>query len=227
MKPIIPLLLTALFAAGCVNLKTRSDLRGQGDAEPQRQTVRQQREQAREYVEPKPVAAVARAEEYDEQMRALNGRIDAVENHLSQVNAAQAGEKQSVTEMAKYTDKKFLAYEEELKKLEARVAALSEEVARLRAPPAAAAAPKGKTSYDEAESLFEAKKWKEAIVNYQKYRDSNPKGKMYADATYKIGVCFQELKMKDEAKAFFDEVISKFPGSKEAKKAAFRSKSLK
>ena len=33
--------------------------------------------------------------------------------------------------------------------------------------------------------------------------------------------------MKDEAKAFFDEVITKFPGSKEAKKAAFRVKSLK
>ena len=36
-----------------------------------------------------------------------------------------------------------------------------------------------------------------------------------------------ESYLKDEAKVFFDEVITKYPGSKEAKKAAFRSKQLK
>lgn len=233
MKHILNLMIISVMVSGCVGLKTRSELR-EGDSEPQRQTSRQQ---VKEFKEPKQVAAVARAEEYDEQMRQLNGRIDAVENHLSQLNAAQAGEKQSVTEMAKYSDQKFQAYEEELRKLDAKVVALTEELERLKSSSAAAATSSGsagdsgsgksKTAYDEAEAQFGAKKWKEAIVNYQKYRDNSPKGKMYADATYKIGVCFQELKMKDEAKAFFDEVVSKFPGSKEAKKAAFRMKSLK
>ena len=72
-----------------------------------------------------------------------------------------------------------------------------------------------------------SKKWKDAIVVFSKYRDQFPKGKKYADATYKIGVCFQELGMKEEAKPFLEEVVAKFPGTSEAKKASFRLKAPK
>ena len=231
------ILLSACFAfTGC--LKTVNDIRSEGgDLEEQKQTASQQRaERTREVVvkEVPKAAATARLEEYDEQVRNLNGRMDALENHLAQNSAAAQGEKASVTEMAKYTDKKFSAYEEELKTLEAKLAELTAEVERLKSQPAAAsaapaanAAKSSKTAYDDAEELFSGKKWKEAIVNYQKYRDQNPKGKMYAESTYKIGVCFQELKMKDESKAFFEEVTAKFPSSKEAKKASVRLKQLK
>jgi TolA-binding protein len=228
------ILLSACFAVtGC--LKTVNDIRsedGSSSAEEQKQTASQQRAEKTVVVKEAPkAAATARFEEYDEQIRNLNGRMDTLENHLTQNSAAAQGEKASVTEMAKYTDQKFSAYEEELKKLDAKIAALSAELEKVKSQPAPAAstatAGKSKTSYDEAEGLFDAKKWKEAIVSYQKYRDQNPKGKMYADSTYKIGVCFQELKMKDEAKAFFEEVTAKFPKGKEAKKAAFRLKQLK
>lgn len=235
MKKAISLIVLGLMLNGC--LKTRAELRGdEGNQEVAKQTRVQQKETVRELRESKPTAAIARQEELDEQMRQLNGKVDSIENHLAQITAAQQGEKQSVTEMAKFADTKFAAYEEELKKMQAQITALNEEIGRLKvanatAPAAAevsAKSPaKGKTAFDEGEEQFNAKKWKEAIVSYQKYRDNYPKGKMYADATYKIGVCFQELKMKDEARAFFDEVIAKFPGSKEAKKAAFRMKSLK
>ena len=125
-----------------------------------------------------------------------------------------------------------------MKKLEAEVASLSEEVTHLKTPPPPpipqpmsatkeSASSKGRSAFDEGESLLSAKKYKEAIVAFQKYRDGNPKGRSYGDATYKIGVSFQELGLKDEAKTFFEEVTSKFPGSKEAKKAAARMKSLK
>jgi TolA-binding protein len=135
-------------------------------------------------------------------------------------------------------DKKLQAYEDAIRKLEAQVQTLNDEVTKLKEtppPPEAEAAPapasskKGKSSgpYEAGEDHFGAKKWKEAIVSFQKYRDQNPKGKNYADATYKIGVCFQELGMKDEAKSFMEEVTAKFPNSKEAKKAAFRLKNLK
>lgn len=238
MKQILVLVTASVFASGCVALKTRSEVRGE-DAEPQRQTQRAQRETVKEYKEPKAAAVTARTEDFDDQMRQLNGRVDSIENQLNQINAANDSEKKAVTEMAKYSDQKFTAYEEELKKMEAKVVALEQELAHVKASKAeptptpsagsisGAISGKGKTPYDEGEDLFNAKKWKEAIVNFQKYRDTYPKGKMYADATYKIGVCFQELKMKEEAKAFFDEVTAKFPGSKEAKKAAFRMKTLK
>lgn len=236
IKQTLFLIVMSLFLNAC--LKTRAELRGDEGAtqEPAKQTRTQQRETVREIRESKPTQAVARQEELDDQMRHLNGKVDAIENHLSQISAAQQGEKQSVTEMAKYADTKFAAYQEELKKMQAQIDALQDELAKLKTAKAEAPAateasvktlPKGKTAYDEGEEQFNAKKWKDAIVSYQKYRDSYPKGKMYADSTYKIGVCFQELKMKDESRAFFDEVIAKFPGSKEAKKAAFRMKSLK
>ncbi len=228
---------STLILSGC--LKTMADLRGEnnGDQEQQKQTAsQQQREKPREREvvvkeKPAPANAVSRFEEYDEQMRNINGRMDALENHLTQNSVAAQGEKTSVTEMAKYTDAKFLAFEQELKKLQAQVAELSEELSKQKAAPAAvttaSASKTTKTAYDEGEELFSAKKWKEAIVSFQKYRDSYPKGKQYADSTYKIGICFQELKMKDESRAFFEEVIAKFPNSKEAKKAAFRMKTLK
>lgn len=236
MRKSIALLVLTVLINGC--LKTRAELRGENTGEPEmRQQTRVQQQAAARESRPAPATPAARFEEYDEQMRNLNGRVDSIENHLAQLNAAHQGEKNSVTEMAKYSDQKFQAYEEELKKLRAELAALNEEVQRLKvggAIAAANAAPvektagkAAKTPYDEGEELFNNKKWKEAIVNYQKYRDNYPKGKLYADATYKIGVCFQELKMKDESRAFFEEVIAKFPGSKEAKKAAFRMKSLK
>lgn len=230
MKRFISLLVASVAFVGCVSLKTRSELREEGSSTE----TPASRPAPKEFKEPKQATVVARAEDFDDQMRQLNGRVDAIENQLNQINAAQAGEKQSVTEMAKYADTKFQAYEEELKKLEATVQSLQQELTAMKAAPqpsassiTAAVSGKGKTSYEEGEDLFAAKKWKEAVVSYQKYRDTYPKGKMYADATYKIGVCFQELKMKDEAKAFFDEVMSKFPGSKEAKKASFRMKNLK
>ena len=234
---IITVLAALIVLSGCV--KTRQQLKAEsGDGDLTRQTRTQQREQARSgsqpavqpvYKEKAPPAAY-RFEEYDENMRQMNGRIDTIENHLNQINASQAGEKEATTSMAKAIDDKFLAYEEELKKLSAQVQQLSDQIA---AGPlkSAAAAPKAgsakRTPFDEGEAQFDGKNWRQAIVSYQKYRDGYPKGKMYPEATYKIGVCFQELKMKDEAKAFFDEVTTKFPGSKEAKKAAFRAKSLK
>lgn len=177
-------------------------------------------------------------EDYFEQIRNLSGRVDTVENQVNTLYSLQSGEKDAVSKERQALEQKFVAYEEELKKLEAQVAALSEEVTKLKAEGAGKSssgdkAEKGtgkknsKTAYDEGEQLFSQKKFKEAILAYQKYRDNNPKGKLYADATYKMGVCFQEVGLKDEAKVFFEEVVNKYAGSKESKKAAFRLKQLK
>ena len=233
---VLPLLV--VFVSGCANLRTRKDMR-EGDGELEKQTSVQRRDETRSKSAPaaKPPPPAPKEDDLNDQMRQLNGRVDSAENQVTQLNAAVVNEKESVTSMAKAIDQKFLNYEEAIKKLEAQVVTLNEQVDSLQRPgssggsstgAAGGGAVKNKAaSYAEAEEQFAAKKWKEAIVNYQKYRDENPKGKMYADATYKIGMCFQELKLKDEAKVFFDEVIAKYPGSKEAKKATFRSKQLK
>lgn len=232
--------LTALILTGC--LKTRGDLRAEStDETPQRQTVAAQRDAARQtsaapgggavlMTKPAPPSTPAqRMDDVDEQMRTLTGRLEALENGMNQAAVADETTKNETIKDKLSLEQRLLAYEESIKKLNADVAALTEQVATLKAPPPPPPEPPkpAKPPIDEANELLVEKKWKEAAAAFQKYREQNPKGKLYGDATYKIGVCFQELGMKDEARAFFDEVAAKFPGSKDAKKAQFRSKQLK
>lgn len=236
MNRFIPILagVCCLFTiSGC--LKTRADLRdGEAEQTLQKQTVSQEQGRIKEIEKPAPTTPASRFEEIDEQMRQLNGRVDELENALSQIKSGQQGNKEAETKEKQALEQRFGAYEEELKKLASQIAAQNDEIAKLKTatatpPPApvGASGPKGKNAYEEGEQLFTAKKWKEAIVAFQKYRDGNPKGKAYADSTYKIGVAFQELGMKDEAKVFYEEVAAKYPSSKEAKKAAIRLKSIR
>ncbi len=83
------------------------------------------------------------------------------------------------------------------------------------------------TAYDTAQDFFGKKEWKKAILSYQKYVDESSKGKNVADAKYKIGVCFQELGMKEEAMAFYEEVIANYAKAEAGKKAKIRLAKLK
>jgi TolA-binding protein len=86
---------------------------------------------------------------------------------------------------------------------------------------------KKKSTYETAQDLFESKKWKDAIVNFSAYTDESPKGKLVPDAKYKIGLCFQELSMKDEAMAYFEEVAANYPNTEAGKKSKARLAKLK
>ena len=239
-RALVPL---TLVLTGC--LKTRGDLRSEStDSTPQIQTTAAQRAQAAESAPVvatvaaagKPAASAAKVEDMDEQMRSLTGRMEVVENNLNQTtNAADAAHNEYLKDKLSL-EQRVMVYEEEFKKLQAEVAGLTEQVTALKTTAAAAStapmvtmmpAPAPKDPLDLAAELFAAKKWKDAAAAFQKYRETFPKGKAYADATYKIGVCFQELGLKDEAKSFYDEVVAKFPKSKEAKKATIRIKSVK
>lgn len=171
-----------------------------------------------------------RTQEFDEQFRVVNGRLDTLEHQVALNKQSIASAATDRERAAKESSDRFRAYEEELTKLQGRITELNDQLASLKKSvdkAEAASKDKDKDNFKEAEGLFDKKEWKSAIVAYQKYRDRNPKGKKYPEATYKIGVSFQELGMKSEARAFYEEVIEKYPGAKEAKKAATRLKSLK
>ncbi len=228
--PRVLILILSLFA-----VSIHADLDGRGDeAPPKRVAQRQQQQQQRQVQPPTPQYQ----EDTFEQLRNLSGRIDVVENQIGQLNAANSGEKGEVAKSKKELEGKFVAYEEALKKLEVQVAALSDEVIKLREdmskktdkpdkPEPKAGKKNAAAAYEEGENLLAQKKWREAIISFEEYRKNHPKGKHYSDATYKIGVCMQEIGMRAEAKLFYDEVVAKFPGSKEAKKATYRLKTLK
>lgn len=168
-------------------------------------------------------------QELEEEIRSLNGKVESLENQLSVDHQQVTGtEKDGQQKIADLTNKVNLLtdtvnkQEQELQQALQAITALQQ----VKAAPVEAAS-KEKGSFAVAESDFEAKDWNKAILGFEKYRNSNPKGKKYAEATYKMAVCFQELGMKKEAKLFFEEVINKFPDSGDAKKAKFRLKQLK
>jgi tol-pal system protein YbgF len=88
--------------------------------------------------------------------------------------------------------------------------------------------PKGKEAAEAHFGLGEAeycdKDFKKAIVQYSKVQDMNPKSARVPASLYKIGLSFQHLNMQKEARNFFNELIEKYPKSAEAKKARSKSK---
>lgn len=224
-----------LSLVGC--LKTRNDVRENEQRHMmQQQVVTLQKTNA---------DASTRMMETNELIRNLNGRIEVLENRLQQSFATNESSARQNAEVNRDMAQKSAILQDALLKLEKEVIHLKQEVTQLKAERAALEAQvasaivnagssqklesgsKKMNSYEQAQVFFDKKDWKQAILNYQKYRDANPKGAKFADATYKIGVCFQELGMKDEAQTFYDEVVNKFPKSDEARRANIRLRGLK
>ncbi len=211
---IAPFLLT-----GC--LMTRSEIADTTDRrENQTQITSMQQQKASEEV---------RFQDYDASLRQINGRLEALEHRMNLNLESKQQEKSIDTQTQKQLIDQMKVFEETIAKLEARLAEMESNAPSI--PTVSGKTPTGKANetsyYMEAEQLFAQKEWRRAILSYQKYRDENPKGKKFADATYKIGNCFQELGKKSEAKSFYDEVVEKFPKSDSARKATFRLKNLK
>lgn len=222
MKLIITAVAASVMLTGC--LKTRTDVRENEQRQVmQQQVVTLQKTNA---------DASGRVADLEEQMRELNGRVDVVENKLGSSHSGVENALRNSQQQNQDLSGKVAIMQEALTTMEKQIYALNAEVNALRAEKAAAQAEKSakqakRDAFEAAQDFFAKKDWKQSILNYQKYRDENPKGPKFADATYKIGVSFQELGMKDEAKTFYDEVVSKFPKSEEARRAKIRLKGLK
>lgn len=232
MKILLTGLLVMFFLSGC--LKTRNEV-----SEADQKQVMQQQVTT---LQKSNADVNSRFSDLEEQMRDLQGRVEVVEHKGGLSSQETETLKKMNVDQSTDLNKKMQMLQDGLTNLEKTVFQLNAEVnamkteqataqaaaqAQAAAAQAEAAASEKKGSRQIAEEYFEKKDWKKAILNYQKYRDENPKGKKVPDAIYKMGVCFQELGMKDEAKTFYDEVMSKYPSSDEARRAKIREKSLK
>ncbi|MCB0366753.1 MAG: tetratricopeptide repeat protein [Bdellovibrionaceae bacterium] len=216
LSGIVGLFILGSFS-GC--LRTRADLKeAESKSEMQNKLSNLQQSAARDEV---------RFQDYDEQFRYMRGRIETLEQRLNEARQEKEQALQERQTAKTQSDERLRLYEEALRKLEGQIVSLSQELEQVKKAKAAPAPASKKGNFSAAEDSFDKKDWKAAIVGYQKYREMNPKGRKYASATYKIGVCFQELGMGNDARAFFDEVIEKFPKSSEAKQAKTRLKSVK
>jgi TolA-binding protein len=216
------LLVTAFSFSAC--LKTRTDVKETETKQVmQQQVVTLQRTNA---------DTNSRLSDLDEQIRELSGKIETLENKISKMNPEHDKTVKNLAEMQIDSSKKLTLLQEEITKQEAQLLALNSEIQALKANAQTAAVEKTpeatkKNTFQGAEDLYKQGEWKKAIIQFQKYRDENPKGKHFSESTYKMALSFQELGMKDEAKAFLEEVITKSPNSAEAKKAKQKLKTLK
>ena len=213
---------TSIFTTGC--LMTREQIR-EGAASPKGPRGELSQMQVKRAEE------VARMDELEETIRLLRGELEVAQNQIRQLETVQqssTGAAESHAMSQQEVAQKMAIFEEALRASEAKVNSLSQELQSLKSrsvskgPSAPEPNEDSLGNYAGAQKAFDLKDWKKAIVGYEKYRELNPKGRRYADATYKIGVCFQELGMKTEAKAFYEEVIAKFPKSDTANRAKYR-----
>ena len=192
--------------------------------------------------------SASRMDELLEQNRSLNGKIEELEFRIAKAEKEQTSGSEGIQKNLEDSKRQNELLQESLSKMETQLLALQEEIVALRARDSGRGSfagdskkeeksrennkekikskEKDQTVFEAALASFEEKKWQEAILSFEQYRE-NPKGKYVAEAAYKTGVCFQELGMKDEAKVFYQDVVAKFPQSDMAKKAQYRLKNLK
>lgn len=211
-KVIVIAICMSLGLTAC--LQTRANLRGsQGSTTPV--TVQQQ----------KAAEDVLKKEDNDKEFRELYGRIETVEKQVSEGKDS---------EKIKSLETRLAQMETDMGLLRATVSELnakSKKEAQMmssdeRAEKGAKSAPVSKSALSDAAKHFNEKKWDDAILAYEDYRKKNPKGAEYAEATLKMGLCFQNMGLKDDAKVFFKEVVEKYPKSKEADTAKSKLKKL-
>lgn len=245
LKSTALLILTLAFS-GC--LQTRSEV-GESDQSQiysRKNSGNQQAAQAESQLNQR--GAVSQpVDERDELIRTLNGRVENLENQIAAVNKEKSANTSQDAQKIALLQEALAKMESQIKNIEAdqiqrkaqqeAAAVAAKNAAPEEAPikvvkkngkdPNVKAGEKNANAYEVAQGFFANKEWKKAILNYQKYVDDHPKGKEVSDAKYKIGVCFQELGMKEEAMAFFEEVVAGYGKTEAGKKAKLRLSKLK
>ncbi len=233
---ILILLVSAFILPSC--LKTRSEYGATQQSQIYRKKNIENQNSESETVIPK-------IDERDELIRNLNGRVESLESQLQQLQKEKIAAQQTVSPDAQ----KVLLMQDALMKMELQIQKLEGEKSTSATTATASHKASEKSSdsnlginkentaqsakssakqsaFDIAEEHFEKKEWKKAILSYQASVEEFPKGKTVAESKYKIGVCFQELGLKDEASAFYEEVIAQYPKQESGKKAKIRLATL-
>ncbi len=220
MKTVLPLIIM-FFISGCVSLKPRSSSVNPYKKEsPLVQKLRVENANLKSQIT-----------EYEAQIRDYSGKVEELQirldrdqkssaQRLGQENAELGAYKESVAALIK--EKKDLADKVTKLQLENQESQLKLKKANMSL----------KDLMSLGDGYFDDKKWTKAVAEYQVYREkaksvNQTKTEDYALATYKIGVCFQELNLKQEAKTFYKSVVKQNAETKAAKYAKYRLEKLK
>lgn len=231
LKHITLFLLLSILTMGC--LKTRSQVSEYEQSMIYRKKhADNQKEDATAALSSKPSKEETTGNiEQDEMIRKLNGRVEELENEITVLKKEKDAQLAEIQKLSTYQEN-YVKIENELAALKAEKQPSAAENKKKSSDdnikvPVTTKTTASKSTYDTAEDYFSQKEWKKAIVSYQKYIDENQKSKNVPEAKYKTGVCFQELGLKDEALAFYEEVALQYPQSLSGKKAKTRIAKLK
>lgn len=219
---------TTLFLSSC--LKTRSDL-GEGY---QSQVYSKKQSDNQKQNSKEPSLEMARIDEKDELIRTLNGRVEALENQIAQLEKQK--QDNADAQKIQLLQESLIKMEAQLAKIEAETASAKTQVSTsnptMNTPTANSSDANGSSvkgplknsknaTFDAAQESFAKKDFKNAILDYQKFIDANvkTKNKLVPEAKYKIGLSFEAMGLKDEAQSFYEEVAAQHGSTEFGKKA--------
>lgn len=156
----------------------------------------------------------------------VNSELRRLSGELQDIKDTKAIESKTNQEWRLAQEQKLNLMQSKLRIYEQSIAALEEEISHLKALKAKKPK-KTKGIFERAQAHMKSKDWKKAILEFENYRKKYPRGRRVSMATYNIGVSFQELGLKEEAKAFFQETLDKYPKTSAFNKAKYRLKQIK
>jgi TolA-binding protein len=241
---LLPALLVSLMMTlpGC--LKTRAQLRGEGGDDAGAPGTAAGAANPVQEVQPQGQYVI---DEIKTELTRLNGRIEDLERAQKQSASNPAGAskedlKPLETRMAEL-EKAQAVMIETLQKLQAstpvpeNASLFNQGKEQFNAQNYEGAAeslsgylktPKAKKAEEatflRAESYFNLKQYKKAIADYSKFTEDYTKSSRMPTVLYRIGLSFEGLGMKEDARAFFQELADKFPKAPETKKAKAKIK---
>ena len=163
--------------------------------------------------------------EIDRDFRELYGKIETVERSVDEIKLKSANA--PATDVTGAPSAKVTALEKRVATLEEALLAIDKKLGQVSgAKTSSTSLPKAKGPFGRGEQLFRQGKYAEAIASFDTYRKRYPKGRRYAQATLMMGKSFQRLKLNQDAKAFYKEVIQRYPNTKVSLQAQQNIKSL-
>ena len=159
----------------------------------------------------------AEFQEINENIRHINGQFEVIQKNIKDLQIQNQTLQKQMEERDKKHQENFRLLEQEIELLQ------SGRSKRNKKSSKRSKAKKNKKIgllFQKANQYFKNKRWKQAIINFENYRQQSPaKNISFAHATYKIALSFDKLGMKEDAKTHFEELVRYFPRSNLAQKA--------
>lgn len=169
--------------------------------------------------------------EREAQMRDMEAKIQELQaSQAALIDALQKKEKEREERVAKEQKEKEVPKTEPASAFDAGKAAYKEKKhdVAIESLSQYLKFPKGKSTeealYLRAESYYAKEQYKKAILDFSSLQEKFPKSKYLPKSLLKIGMSFDALGMKSDAKPFYQEILDKHAKAPEAKSARAKLK---